>query len=56
MNKQHDNEDDKLSMFADDRSTITTYTDQVFYARENIHTYDKVSCSELHKRKTKISN
>ena len=26
MNKQHDNEDDRLSMFDDDSSTITTST------------------------------
>ena len=39
MNKQHDNKDDILSMFADDISTITTSADQVLYARENIHTY-----------------
>ena len=54
MNKQHDNEDDRLSMFADDNSTITTSTEQVFYARENIHTYEKASCSELHEGNTKI--
>ena len=54
MNKQHDNEGDRLSMFADDSSTMTTSTEQVFYARENIHTYEKASCSELHEGKTKI--
>ena len=54
MNKQHDNEDDRLSMFAHNSSTITTSTDQVFYARENINTYEKASCSELHEGKTKI--
>ena len=54
MNKQHDNEDDRLSMFADGSSTITTSIDQVFYARENIHTYEKAPCSELHEGKTNI--
>ena len=33
MNKQHDNEDNILSMFADGRSTITTSTYQVLYSR-----------------------
>ena len=54
MNKQQDNEDDRLSMFAGDSSTITTSTEQFFYAKENIHTYEKASCSELHEGKTKI--
>ena len=54
MNKQHDNEDDRLSMFDDDSSTITTYTEQVFYAKENLYTHEKVSCSELHEGKIKI--
>ena len=43
------------TMFADDISTITTSTEQVLYARENIHTYEKASCSELHEGNTKIS-
>ena len=53
-NSQRDNEDGRLSMFADNSSTITTTPDQVKAAREDIHTYKKASCSKLHEGKTLI--
>ena len=42
--KQQDNEYDRLSMFADDSSTIITSTKQVLSARENTSIYKKASC------------
>ena len=51
-NKQQDNNNDRLSMSADESSTITTDATQVRPTRENIHTYEKVSGSQLHEEKT----
>ena len=53
-NYQRNNKDDRLSMFADNSSTITMTMDQVRAAQEDIHTYQKTSCSELHEGKTLI--
>ena len=35
-------------------STIKASADQVLHVRENIHTYENSSCSELHTGKTSI--
>ena len=48
INNQPDNKDDRLSMFADDSSTITTRESEVKAARENNHLYKKASTSKLH--------
>ena len=53
-NNQSDNTDDRLSMFANDSSTIITKIQHIQVARECIHNYEKGSCSELHEGKTKI--
>ena len=53
-NNQKDNADDRLSMFADVSSIITTSIKHLSAARENIFTYEKDSALELHKGKTLI--
>ena len=52
---QTDNIDDRLSMFANDSPTIVTSSTQVPPARENIHTYKKVTSFRLYEGKTIIT-
>ena len=52
--KQTNNKDDRISMYADDSSTIITTKDQVKTAKEDIHNYEKASCSKLNENKTKL--
>ena len=54
LHQQPDNSDDRLSIFGDDSSTITTNPAQVQETREDIYTYKKASSSELYVRKTII--
>ena len=51
---QPDNIDDRISLFADDSSTIITEVKQIPVVRENIHQYEKGTGSALHEGKTKI--
>ena len=48
------NKDDRLSMFTDDSSAITTEIEYIKTARERIYNYKKGSCSKLYEGKTKI--
>ena len=48
------NKDDRLPMFTDDSSTITTEIKYIKTARERINNYEKGSCSKLYEGKTKI--
>ena len=54
VNSQPDNKDDRLSIFEDESSTITTRESEVKAARENIHSYERAFTSELHEGKTTI--
>ena len=51
---QKDNRDDRLSMFADDSSTIVVDVKQVRVVKECIYNYEKASTSKLHEGKTKV--
>lgn len=53
-NNQIDNIEDRLSMFANDSSTIITKSSQLRPARENIHSYEKASNSKLYESRTII--
>ena len=54
INNQPDNIDDRLSMFANNSSIITTQESKVKTAREKIHSYEKKSTSMLHEGKSII--
>lgn len=47
-------EEDKISLFADDSATIVADKDQLRESRETIHRYEKASGSKLHDGKTLI--
>ena len=51
---QGGNEDDRLSIFADDSATFVTATDQILPARINIGTYEGGTTAALHELKTTI--
>ena len=53
-NRQPDNINDRISLIADDSSTIITDINQISVVRENRHQCEKRSGSELHEGKTKI--
>ena len=53
-NRQPDNIDDRISLFADDSSTIITDINQISVVRENIHQYEKGSGLELYEGQIKI--
>ena len=50
--QQAENEDDRLSMFADDSATLVTALNQILPARINIGTYEKGTGAALHEIKT----
>ena len=50
--QQAENEDDRLSMFADDSATLVTAIDQILPARINIGTYEKGTGAALNEDKT----
>ena len=52
--EQPDNEDEMLSMFADDSYAIARNTDQMQKVWSNIQTYEKASGSQLHEGKNKM--
>ena len=51
---QGENEDDRLSMFADDSATFVTAPDQILPARINIGAFEGGTTAALHELKTKI--
>ena len=52
--KQKDSIDDRISMFADDSSTLTAKTEQIRVARNIIGDFERASGSKLHDGKTMI--
>ena len=52
--RQKDNPDDRISLFADDNATLVTETKQILAAREIIGTYEEGSTAALHKGKVMI--